>query len=96
MITAESTADLPPALCERYGIRIIPMLIQLGDASFPDDGNFTPADLYARFQKDGTLPKTATPGLQIFLDFFSSFTRDFMMSSFSQCIPMMQSSRASR
>ena len=76
MITADSTADLPPALCERYGIRIIPMLIQLGDASFPDDGNFTPDDLYARFRKDGMLPKTATPGLQVFIDFFSSFTRE--------------------
>ncbi len=74
MITADSTVDLSPALRERFGIHIIPLTIQLGDTSFPDDGNFTPADLYARFRKDGTLPKTASPGLQYFIDYFKSFT----------------------
>ena len=70
IITADSTCDLSPELIERYGIRILPLTIQLGDKSFLDDGAFTPLDMYARFHADGTLPKTAAPSLLKFLDFF--------------------------
>ena len=75
VITADSTADLSAELQERFDIRIIPLTITLGDESFPDGEKFTPYDMYARYREDGTLPKTAAPNIQDFLDFFESFTK---------------------
>ena len=75
MITADSTSDLSAELRERFDIHIIPLTITLGDESFQDGEKFTPYDMYARYREDGTLPKTAAPNIQDFLDFFESFTK---------------------
>ena len=74
IITADSTVDLSPELLERYRIRTIPLTILLGDESFRDGLEFTPDDMYVRYHKDGTLPKTAAPSVQDFLDFFGALT----------------------
>ncbi len=72
MITADSTVDLSGELKERFDIRVIPVMITLGEDHFMDDGErFTPLDMYARYHKDGLLPKTSAPGVQEFLDFFT-------------------------
>ena len=72
MITADSTVDLSRELKERFDIRIIPLMITLGEEHFMDDGeSFTPLDMYARYHKDGLLPKTSAPGVQELLDFFT-------------------------
>ena len=72
IITADSTVDLSQELKERFDIRIIPLMITLGEDHFMDDGvSFTPLDMYARYHKDGLLPKTSAPGVQEFLDFFT-------------------------
>ena len=74
LITADSTVDLSPELKERFDIRIIPLMITLGEDHFMDDGvSFTPLDMYQRYHKDGLLPKTSAPGVQEFLDFFTPF-----------------------
>lgn len=75
VICADSTCDLSPALRERFDIKIIPLTIVLGEESFLDGAGFTPADMYLRFRADGTLPKTAAPGVQDFMDFFSGFVK---------------------
>lgn len=74
IITADSTCDLSQELLERYDIRTIKLMITLGEDTFLDGEGFTPLDMYARFRKDGTLPKTSAPGVQEFLDFFTQFT----------------------
>ena len=74
VITADSTCDLSQDLLDRFEIRTIPLTITLGEDTFLDGEGFTPIDMYERFRKDGTLPKTSAPGVQEFLDFFSSFT----------------------
>lgn len=74
VITADSTVDLSPELLNRYRIHTIPLTINLGNDSFPDDESFTSLVMYERYRLDGTLPKTSAPSLQAFLDFFSFFT----------------------
>ena len=73
IITADSTCDLSPELCSRFQIQVIPLTITLGAATFLDGASFTPADMYARYREDGTLPKTSAPSVQSFLDFFRPF-----------------------
>lgn len=74
IITADSTCDLSMDLLERFQIHTIPLTITLGEDTFLDGQGFTPLDMYERYRKDGILPKTSAPGVQEFLDFFSSFT----------------------
>lgn len=76
MITADSTCDLSEELKREFNIKTIPLTIVLGDSSFLDGADFTPADMYRRYRKDGTLPKTAAPSVQDFLDFFGAFVRE--------------------
>jgi DegV family protein with EDD domain len=73
IISSDSTCDLSPELRSRYQIQIVPLTITLGESSFLDGESFTPDDMYARFRKDGTLPKTSAPSVQNFLDFFQSY-----------------------
>ena len=74
VITSDSTCDLSPELLERFHIRTIPLTILLGDESFKDGLEFTPDDMYRRYHKDGTLPKTSAISVQDFLEFFGSLT----------------------
>ena len=71
VITADSTVDLSEDLIERYGIRTIPLTIILGDDTFLDGQGYSTLDMYARYHEDGLLPKTASPSIQDFSDFFS-------------------------
>ena len=74
VITSDSTCDLSADLLERYQIHTIPLTITLGEDTFLDGQGFTPMDMYARYRKDGILPKTAAPSVQDFTDFFEQFT----------------------
>ncbi len=71
VITADSTCDLSQELQDRYDIRVIPLTILLGEDSYLDGVDFKAEDIYARYHKDGTLPKTSAPGIQQFTDFFT-------------------------
>lgn len=73
-ITADSTCDLSADLVERFGIRIIPLTINLGANSYPDDGvSATPEMLYEFMRAGKGMPQTAAPGVQDFTDFFTPF-----------------------
>ena len=71
VITADSTCDLSQELQDLFDIRVIPLTILLGEDSYLDGVDFTAADIYTRYHKDGTLPKTSAPGIQQFTDFFT-------------------------
>ena len=73
MITADSTVDLSEDLLTRFDIRTIPLMIILGEETFPDSGAYTPEIMYERYHKDGMLPKTAAPGVEAFTEFFKGF-----------------------
>ena len=70
-ITYDSTCDLTPQLLERFHIRTIPLTIQSGERVFPDDGNYTSAELYTDYRRNGTLPKTTAISPEAFKAFFS-------------------------
>jgi DegV family protein with EDD domain len=71
VITTDSTCDLSQEIIKRFDIRVIPLTILLGEDSYLDGMEFTTEDIYTRYRADGTLPKTAAPGIQQFTDFFT-------------------------
>ena len=75
VITADSTCDLSQELKERFAIHTVPLTILLGEDSYYDGVDFTTEDIYRRYREDGTLPKTAAPGIQQLTDFFTQFLK---------------------
>ena len=76
IISTDSPADVPPALCERYGIRVIGLHVALGDKSFTDGVDIGPDDLYAYYRATGALPKTSAVSIAEYRDFFCALTAD--------------------
>lgn len=58
-IISESTADLPKELIELYGIRIIPMSVEIAGSTYVDGETITHEDLYRRMRDEKATPKTA-------------------------------------
>ena len=71
-ITSDSTTDLGGELLERYQVAILPLSVSLGDQTFTDGVDITPDDIYANYEKNGTLPKTAAPNLDAASAFFQA------------------------
>ena len=46
IISADSTCDLPAELKERYGVKIIPLYVNLGDDSLKDGEEINPDMIY--------------------------------------------------
>ncbi len=58
ILVAETGADIPPELAQRYGIRIVPMHVSFGSET-RDDGTFPPEEICAYYERTGVLPKTS-------------------------------------
>ncbi len=58
-IISDSTCDLSKELIEKYGIRIIPLYVRLGEDEYKDGVNITPEELYKWSDAHGETPKTA-------------------------------------
>ncbi|MEG0239446.1 MAG: DegV family protein [Anaerorhabdus sp.] len=63
IIVAETGADIPAEIVNKYGIKIVPMHVSFGTET-KDDMTFPVSDIFDYYHKTGTLPKTAgsTPG----------------------------------
>jgi DegV family protein with EDD domain len=58
ILMAETGADIPPQVAERYQIRIVPMHVTFGSET-KDDGAFPAEDICAYYERTGVLPKTS-------------------------------------
>ena len=58
LLMAETGADIPPELAEKYNIQIVPMHITFG-AETKDDGSFPSEEICAFYDRTGILPKTS-------------------------------------
>ena len=76
LIASDSTSDLNPELIERYGIKILPLGVALGQTQYTDGVDITPEDIYANYEKTGTLPKTSAVNVAAFEEFFRTYTAE--------------------
>ncbi len=75
VITADSTCDLPPYLCEEFGIKKIGLWVNLGDEAVKDEDGVTSAyTAYEYYEKSGQLAKTAAKSIEEYKEEFSVFT----------------------
>lgn len=75
-IVTDSTADLPSDLVARYGIRVVPLLVQFGEEWFRDGVDLSPAAFYARLRTGSVLPTTSQPSLATFQATYEDLLKD--------------------
>jgi DegV family protein with EDD domain len=72
LLASDSTTDLNEELIERYGVKVLPLTVMLGDKSYVDGVDITPDDIYAHYEKTGELPKTSAVNI---VDFHEAYKR---------------------
>jgi DegV family protein with EDD domain len=65
-VVTDSTADLRPATQERFGLTVVPLIVNWDGQTFRDKIDLTTADFYQRLRTSKTLPKTGAPSLAAF------------------------------
>src|SRR5260370_9445725 len=65
-IVTDSPADLRPAVQERFGLVVVPLIVNWAGQTFRDKIDLTTADFYQRLRTSKTLPKTGAPSIAAF------------------------------
>ena len=76
VIACDSACDLSKEIITKNNIHVIPLHISMGDTDILDNGSITSADIYDRYNKDKTLPKTAAFSIQTAIDVFEKYTSE--------------------
>lgn len=71
IISVDSTADVPAAIIEKYGIEVVPLYVNLGEKSYRDGIEITNADIEKYVEETGKLPTTSAPDPATFIDYFA-------------------------
>lgn len=69
-IISDSTCDLSPELIKKYGIKIMPLHIVLGDKEYEDGFSITPDEIYKWSDENNATPKTSAINLEYTMDIF--------------------------
>ena len=92
IITSDSTTDLGEELIARYGIKILPLKVALGEKTYTDGVDITPDMIYEHYHAAGELPQTAAPNLAECMDFFGALVKDgYTVVHFTICSDMSSS-----
>ena len=74
LIASDSTTDLGAELIQKYGVKIIPLGVNMSGGEYTDGVDINPDMIYENYKKTGELPKTAAVNLAQFEDFFEEYT----------------------
>ena len=75
LIASDSTSDLNEELISRYGIKILPLGVALGETQYTDGVDIDPEFIYQVYEEKGILPKTSAINLAAATDFFKTYTQ---------------------
>lgn len=91
LIASDSTCDLSAELIQRYGVKILPLRVMVGEKEFTDGVDIDPDAIYAHYEKTGELPKTAA----VNIDEFSNFYKTYVEQGYSIVMFTISSSMSS-
>ena len=90
--TADSTCDMSPEFIERFGVRVIPLSVELDGVFYKDGVDIQPDDIFAKVAQGADLPKTSAINVEEYQEMFTEVLKDcdaiihFNISSdFSSC-----------
>ena len=65
-VITDSTADLDPAVQQRLGLGMVPLIVNWDGQTYRDKIDLTTAEFYRRLRTSKSLPKTGAPSLAAF------------------------------
>lgn len=65
-VVIDSTADLAPAIQERFGLVMVPLIVNWDGRTYRDKVDLSTAEFYRRLRTTKGLPKTGSPSLAAF------------------------------
>lgn len=74
-IVADSSCDLTPAQAAAAGIRLVPVIVRIGDREYRDGVDLSLNEFYARLEGTSELPSTAPPSTETFAEVFRDCLR---------------------
>lgn len=75
IITTETGSDMPEKLVEQYGVKVVPMHVNLGDESFLD-GSIPVDKVFEYFETTGNAPKTSATNINEYIEFFANINQE--------------------
>ncbi len=76
-VVTDSTADLPDAWRERYGIEVVPLKVLFGKETFRDRVDITDEEFFRRLAASTTLPTTSAPSPGEFAEVYQRLAKDY-------------------
>ena len=76
ILYADSTCDLGPALCEQYGVHLMPYHIGLDGKEYRDNVDIHVKELYDAWYERKLLPKTSAISTGEYIDAFTPWLKD--------------------
>ena len=73
-VVCDSTADLDEAFRLAHHVAVVPLQVIIGDQSYRDGIDITPAELYIRMRRDGVSARTSQPSPAEFEAVFRAIT----------------------
>jgi DegV family protein with EDD domain len=74
-VVTDSSASLPTALTEEFGIHVVPNQITFRRQSFRDGLDITPSDVYRRLRASRDMPTTSAPSAGDFVRVYASLSQ---------------------
>lgn len=71
LIVTDSTAYLPDAIIDQYGVRVLALNVHLPDQVFKEGQDFSNYDYYQYLKKNRVFPSTSQPSTGEFLEVFN-------------------------
>ena len=75
-ICTDSCNDLTSELIEENNIKVIPLVVTLGEQEYYDNVNIHPEDIFNFVNKNNILPKTAARSIEDYKEFFNSLPKE--------------------
>ncbi len=76
VISADSTCDLSAEMVERFGVKVLPLYVNLGESSYKDGAEIQPDMIYDYVAENKQLPKTSAATIPDYIEHFSSFVQE--------------------
>ncbi|GIO38731.1 DegV domain-containing protein YitS [Paenibacillus antibioticophila] len=77
IIVADSTADVPKAIVEEYGIHIVPMRLAFGEETFIEGIDITVEEFYDRLSKSRDLPTTSQTSPSQYVEVYRNLMQQY-------------------
>ncbi len=71
-IVTDSVSDIPSDLAQKWGIKIVPIFVMLGEHSYSDNGTLDRGWFYEQLETSAAFPRTAAPPPEAFHEVYQT------------------------